>query len=47
MIDSICVQIRNQVENDMVVVDTPHNNILLVITYRSDVIVKNVFYMKR
>ena len=36
MIDSILVQLRNQVENDKVVFNFPHNNILLVITYRSD-----------
>ena len=35
MIDSIFVQIGNQVENDKVVFNFPHNNILLVITYRS------------
>ena len=47
MIDSISVKLCNQVENDKVVFDTPHDNILLVITYLSDLNCKNVFYMKR
>ena len=33
---SIFVQLRNQVENDKVVFEAPHDNILLVITYRRD-----------
>ena len=43
MVASIFVQLCNQAENDKVVFNFPHNNILLVITYRSDLNCKNVF----
>ena len=45
MIDSIFVQIGNQVENDKVVFNFPHNNILLVITYRSDLNCKKMCFI--
>ena len=36
MVASIFVQLCNQAGNDKVVFNFPHNSILIVITYRSD-----------